>query len=350
VKLFTPGRRISPAASVENHIYCAPPGTEVVITSQEDNGHLSLSVAPSEDPKPSTEEAADRQVHGYTKTRDGARLKSATTPSPVDRVVHRMRGRRREFVGLLSALTMISGCASSGPFRDATPDHMGTTLEPLCRSLYLDTDEQIRRTSLDFSLSDKNRRVFLKRMRKQIEDTPQDKQACWRAALESHISYDLYYAEFDDAGQATDTARRRIPYQQSELHLIESSIRSSVDDPYSPGLNIVVFTHGWHGSARADDDYSIEFKGMLLDVVDREVRYREQLSPSDAATRAPHRVIGIEIAWRGDSLLHPAIPFVRDSANAANVWDRKLAAETVATGAVHELLAFLNQIYIDHPL
>jgi hypothetical protein len=110
----------------------------------------------------------------------------------------------------------------------------------------------------------------------------------------------------------------------------------------------VVFTHGWHGNARASNGYSIEFKAILQDIVAAETNYRKRLAAQTNASDIPHRVVGIEIAWRGDSLLTLALPFYSDSKNALNVWDRKLAAETISTGSVQELLAFLNEVYLDN--
>lgn len=95
-----------------------------------------------------------------------------------------------------------------------------------------------------------------------------------------------------------------------------------------------------HGDAKADNTYSLEFKAVLQDIADREAKYAKAAGASRPnGSTANHRVVGIEIAWRGDSILFPS---------QASVWDRKLAAETVSIGAVHELFAFLNQRYLDY--
>jgi hypothetical protein len=247
----------------------------------------------------------------------------------------------------LAIILSLAGCSSSGPFRSATPDSTSDSVEQTCRELYLTTDGAIRDISTNFSASYDDRKSFLAHMQSQIEKTPRSLQKCWETAHEKHVSYDLYYAEFDDTGQATDIARGA-KYGDSELHLIETSILQALSDKNGSGLNLVVFTHGWHGNALADNSYSIEFKAVLQDIQAREESYRASLEAAIAAKRQPHRVIGIEVAWRGDSFLSPAIPFVEGSKNAANVWDRKIAAETIATGAVQELFAFLNQVYLDN--
>jgi len=226
-------------------------------------------------------------------------------------------------------------------------EEVAESVEQTCRALFLSTDIAIRDISTNFAASDKDRNAFLLQMQAQIKSTRAGLQPCWQKAHERHVAYDLYYAEFDDAGQATDMARGR-KYEDSELYLIEKAILEVLNDPAGSGLNIVVFTHGWHGNARADDSYSIEFKAVLLDIAAREEAYVATLDSVTAARRRPHPILGIEVAWRGDSFLNWAIPFVPGSRNAANVWDRKLAAETIATGAVQELFAFLNQMYLDN--
>jgi hypothetical protein len=54
-------------------------------------------------------------------------------------------------------------------------------------------------------------------MHDKIDGTPKELKPCWETAYEHHSAaqYDLYYAEFDDAGQATDIASRRAVYRQS---------------------------------------------------------------------------------------------------------------------------------------
>jgi hypothetical protein len=171
---------------------------------------------------------------------------------------------------LLSIFAVISfGCASSKLRRDASPEFTGQTLVMKCQSLYMDTDMKIRKVSTNFGASNDDRNAFLRSMATQIEHVAVEERDCWRTAHENHAQYDLYYAEFDDAGQATDIPLDKV-YEQSQLHLIKAAILSALADENGPGLNIVVFTHGWHGNASAHDSYSIEFKGVLLDIAARE--------------------------------------------------------------------------------
>jgi len=129
--------------------------------------------------------------------------------------------------------------------------------------------------------------------------------------------------------------------------LIKEQLQRKLGDALAvgSGLNIVVFTHGWHVTASAFDDYSIEFKGMLEDIAAEEQRIHPRRTAQNSAVTHPRRTIGIEVAWRGDSFLSPAIPGISGSKNVANVWDRKITASVVASGSVHELFAFLNELY-----
>jgi hypothetical protein len=238
-------------------------------------------------------------------------------------------------------LVALSGCAGSGPFRNASDDFMAMPGTHERIRTYKDSDDQIKAVSTDFGLSDEKRNETLQVIEQGIRQSARTNPKCWETAHETHEDFDLFYVEFDDAGQPVDRAKGA-RYEQSELYRVQSFILSELKKPNVVGLNIVLFTHGWHGNARADDDYSLEFKGVLQDIVLRERRYAQA---GGAAVRgienSPglHRTVGIEVAWRGDSLLFPKV---------TTVWDRKLAAESVSIGAVHQLLAFLNQVYLDH--
>jgi hypothetical protein len=106
-------------------------------------------------------------------------------------------------------------------------------------------------------------------------------------------------------------------------------------------LNVVVYTHGWHGSAEPDNGYSVQLRGLL-----QSIAVAEEMSAASASAEVPkvhtgtRHVVGIDIAWRGDSILFPSEVF--------SVWDRKLAAESVSVGAVQELLAHLHTFYLDN--
>jgi len=249
-------------------------------------------------------------------------------------------------------IAYVSGCAGSGPFRHAADDFVSQPTMDACAHVYVDTDKAINQVSTDFRLSYAQRNDRLLDIQKEIKNSYKAHQRCWETAHEVHASYDiadkhypgydLFYTEFDDAGQPVDRVKGA-PYEQSELHLVEDYLLRQLKAQPQSGINIVVFTHGWHGSARADDTYSIEFKGILQGIARREQTYSKKeggLRPNGSGVAArEHHILGIEVAWRGDSILFPSV---------SSVWDRKLAAETVSIGAVHELFAFLNQLYLDN--
>jgi hypothetical protein len=254
-------------------------------------------------------------------------------------------------------MLVLANCAGTGPYRSTDSATLSASLGPECQQLYAQYDEEIRQISTDFQKTNEERDQFLQGMHDKIANAPANLAPCWQTAHEKHPWYDLYYAEFDDAGQATDIAKGT-SYEQSQLHLIETAIRNALPTTRTStsadeiqGLNIVVFTHGWHGNARADNNYSTEFKAILQDVAIADDNYRKRLAAeANAAPSQPTRrqLIGIEIAWRGDSLLTPPLLFYKPSKNALNVWDRKVTAETISTGSVQELFAFLNEIYLDN--
>jgi hypothetical protein len=256
-------------------------------------------------------------------------------------------------VRLTALLGILAACAGPGPHRSAQLALTGPDLGALCGKLYRDTDTDIHRISTDFAATNAERAKFLANMEDRVRNTPKALQPCWRTAFEPHDDYDLYFVEVDDAGQTTDTARG-VSYPLSELHLVESRLLGALRDP-SSAFDVVVFTHGWHGDAEAINDYTTEFKGVLMDVAQREAAYQANLGartlasgPAAADRRLRHRVVGVEIAWRGDSLLNPGLPFYPAAKNSLNVLDRKMAARTIAEGAPQRLLAFLNEIYLDH--
>jgi hypothetical protein len=238
---------------------------------------------------------------------------------------------------LLIATLLTAGCTSSGPLRKADQTTLQNTTSAVCAHghKYRETDADILRMARDFQKTNDDRNRFLATEAGKI---PAD-DPCWVTSHEQHDTYDLFYTEFDDEGNATDTAKGAA-YRDSELSVVEKALPQLLDA--WGALNIVVFTHGWHGSARATDSYSIEFKGLLLDITEREGRLaiprKQPVTPSSKGESAKtYHTVGIEIAWRGDSF-----------DKYINVWDRKLAADTISKGGVHELLAFLNQFYLDY--
>jgi hypothetical protein len=281
------------------------------------------------------------------------RLRDSVTPQ---RARYRQRNWRAQRLGVLAALAnaflaayaCLTGCAYSGPFRNASAQFVGQQNgDATCISLFKDSDSKIRGLA---NLVDVARNRQLQAISSRIKAQQQEQRTgnCWRSAYERHDDYDVYYAEFDDAGQAADVARNPThPFENTELYLIEKSILTALNQDPNAGLNIVVFTHGWHGNAGAEDSYSIEFKAVLESIYEREQLYVNAAATAPGAPGAParprHTVLGIEVAWRGDSL-KTGLSLLDDT----NVWDRKSAAEVLSTGAVQELFAFLNQVYQDN--
>jgi hypothetical protein len=257
---------------------------------------------------------------------------------------------------LLVAAAMLAACAAVAPYRSARPADVSASRTPACQKLYVETDAAIAQIAIDPGRTYDQRQAALASEERNIRPGDKDQAACWRTAHERHGAYDLLYAEFDDSGWPTDTSYDpALGAADSQIRYIEGFLRRNLDsdpkgkeNPGYDGLNIVVFTHGWHHKAAADDDNSLQFKGMLQDLALREGERVQRAGAGGAPAPLPRRVVGIEIAWRGDSFLHFGIPGVNGSENALNVWDRKGAAETVATGSVHDLVAFLHEFYLAH--
>lgn len=227
-----------------------------------------------------------------------------------------------------------------------------------------------------------------------MNGTDTEVSRCWQSSYENHQDltstrgtdaasnppppgYDLLLAEFDDQGERTDVSLGHVPFKESEVALIESRLEGLLAEELARnpngGLNVVVFTHGWHGSASATDSYSIWFKAILQEITRLEDTSRRSICESSRRTLqttpdpgeqnelrgklasyacplttaagpggfARRRTVGIEVAWRGDSETIPLLTW-------ANFWDRKGAAHNMATGGVHDLFARLHKFYIAH--
>lgn len=295
----------------------------------------------------------------------------------------------------------LASCATNGPLRSATLAWDGSTVlprPPECNDSYFNTDNLIWQELHNPSTTVDSREALNEKVDKIISPELNDPDIrisrCWRSSYEDHqglkppqgyvagsngppLGYDLFVSEFDDQGERTDVSRAQVTFQRSEVALIESRLESLLADELhkSPngGLNVVIFAHGWHGSASATDDYSVWFKAILEEITSLEAtsrrsvcaaarrelgvaadpatrnRLRAQLSsyacsvsnPDDQGSFARRRTVGIEIAWRGDSETVPLFTW-------ANFWDRKDAAQTVAKGGVYDLLARLHAFYIAH--
>jgi hypothetical protein len=263
-------------------------------------------------------------------------------------VTCKSRRRRNAATAVIVLSGFLASCAAYRPYRVAALSSGQS--DPRCGTLYAASDGKIAALANDYSLDFKERSRRLKAIEHEMRvSTSMEEAACWQSAYEKHLDYDLLYAEFDDSGEPTDIqGGKNVTYATSELHLIKTRLKDELAKAKASGsgLNVVVFTHGWHGSASAFDDYSLEFKGILQEVTRQEADSHLQLATQKIPNGShPRRTIGIEVAWRGDSLLTPPIPLVSGSRNAFNVWDRKITAKVVAAGSVQELFAFLNEFY-----
>jgi len=251
---------------------------------------------------------------------------------------------------IVAVFLTLTGCSGWTPYRSATTEDIAKAAQsPACADLYKKTDGDILPYAMDPTKTFDQREAFLQTEGDLINPNSPDQENCWRTAHEHHDTYDLLYAEFDDSGWATDVAYRNVAFGQSQIYHIETFLTDFIADKNNSyyGLNLVIFAHGWHGNASANDAYSILFRGMLQDINARESYASKQLAQRGLEEKK-RRVVGIEIAWRGDSFLHPGIPFVDGSKNALNIWDRKGASEVVATGAVQQLFAFLHEFYLEN--
>jgi hypothetical protein len=156
------------------------------------------------------------------------------------------------------------------------------------------------------------------------------KNPCWTAPSESHADYDLFFTEFDDQGWEADL---RVDLQERQKVTNETEIDNLFDNlqtrVHQGNLDLVVYTHGWHGSPKSDNYYAVLFRAFL-----------EELSKIDDNEVPKRHVVGVFVGWRGDSIKFPS--------KYMSVWDRKLAAETVSAGAVQGLFERLHRFYLDY--
>lgn len=309
-------------------------------------------------------------------------------------------GSRRSgrFAAWLTLCLAVGGCATNQPLREASLAWDGHTVlqrPDVCARWYAWSDSLIWSEMRNPNTSVKSRQELNDRINavvgRQLGGADEVLSSCWKVAYENHQglslpkdpaggpllqapAYDLLLAEFDDQGERTDVSVASVDFRKSEVALIESQLERilSEEEHKGGGLNLIIFTHGWHGSAAATNDYSLWFKAILEQTTDFEAhsrlavcresrnRLNEVADPSareDSSARrqsyacpqgpartdqpSDRRTVGIEIAWRGDS---EDLPYL----DMANFWDRKRAAQTVAQGGVHDLMARLHKFYIAH--
>lgn len=140
------------------------------------------------------------------------------------------------------------------------------------------------------------------------------------------IYYDIAFVRFEDGGNASDSQEL-----QAATQCITDARASNPN-----GAIVVVFIHGWHHSARWDDEHFELFRKMLKSLAAREAeRYAPSGRPAD------RRVVGVYVGWNGDPVgVHVSAlggPFTN-----ASFWNRSKQAETIGSG--HDLTHALGSL------
>jgi hypothetical protein len=134
-------------------------------------------------------------------------------------------------------------------------------------------------------------------------------------SIERYPGYTLATIEFSDNGHAKDEAQK-----VSVMRLIREQL-------HPQGAIIVVFAHGWHHAADAFDDNMRCFRRVIARI--HRIKVDDQ-----------RPIIGVFVAWRGDSLTSPWI-------NWATFWDRKGTSENIGKLKARDFLVELDVLYKD---
>jgi len=193
---------------------------------------------------------------------------------------------------LLVCVFILAACASPIPYRTA-----GFDAQPQCQKIY---DQYID-----------NRLI----------SDPDD--PCWQRSIEERDDYDLLFAEFDDQGWIQNTYHKDAPAKKDHLEALFDRLNDLIKQHQAHGISLVLFIHGWHHNAQANDANVREFRELLEDtaLVEGEKKGR--------------RVVGLYVGWRGESVTAAGV-------NMLTFWERKSVAERVAQGSVRELFARLG--------
>jgi hypothetical protein len=122
-------------------------------------------------------------------------------------------------------------------------------------------------------------------------------------------------------------------------------LRVVTENMQKTNIVVVVFIHGWHHNAEADDENAVAFAELMRTL---RVKMEDNVNGVPGIYRRSRlnltgngdiRIYGVYIGWRGKSLPMPL--------DYATFWDRKNGAERVGEGDVRELLLRLNRIYSD---
>ena len=135
-----------------------------------------------------------------------------------------------------------------------------------------------------------------------------------RVQVRGRYPYELAYVEIDEQGYVESR-------EQTELALQMAGAVSGK----SGRVNVVVFVHGWHHNASAEDPFVAYFHNAL-----------ESLSRWKSADRPNDSVRGILVGWRGESLTIPLL-------NMLTFWERKNTSDEVGRGSLLEFLLRLER-------
>jgi hypothetical protein len=252
----------------------------------------------------------------------------------------------------LIVLMALAGCARNPP--DHIPPQSDATLSLQCKNAYekfdgaigliqppriAATPEHPECAAFDDNDQDADKlAACLKNVLKDDEFPTQD-APCWNTSWEQHDKYDLFFTEFDDEGWAADVrahmdgraASSGQDHWISEQDVLFNHLASLVKatGPEEQPVDVVIYTHGWHGSPKPDNYYVVLFRAFLNSLV-----------RLDSAGGKPRHVVGVFVGWRGDSVMFPS--------KYVSVWDRKQAAETVSAGAVQGLFERMHRFYLDN--
>jgi hypothetical protein len=203
----------------------------------------------------------------------------------------------KKYFAIFSILAAVCGCAGDIPYR-----HKGFSEMPECRQVYEQhTDDS-----------------EVKYAKKSMESV------CWDRSCEERSSYDLLFVEFDDQGWVQGTADRT-GMAQDHLDALFKRLNDLRVQYKDRGLLLIVFVHGWHHNADANDGNVRNFRKYLRDT--------ELLEGKDG-----RRVVGLYVGWRGESVTFPGLDML-------TFWDRKNTAERVAQGSVREFFSKLDSFH-----
>jgi hypothetical protein len=141
-------------------------------------------------------------------------------------------------------------------------------------------------------------------------------------------AFDLYFVEFDELGLLYPQGMEGAGLASCQIDALMHDLDALA--AREAGLSIVVYVHGWKHNASSTDGDVKHFRRLLGGT------YLVELAKKEEFGLAPHRVVGVFVSWRGDSM---AIP---DPMKSASFWDRKNTAQRVAEGESRTLFSRLR--------